>query len=441
MFNDTSESMDLLVINDDGTGYPQSWYAATSDIPAPQPRLEGQSACDVCVVGGGYTGLSAALALAESGASVVLLEAKRIGWGASGRNGGQLGGGYNISQPQLEKQLGTQAAHRLWQISRNAVEHVQALIQRHAIDCQYRPGVIAASVNARHLRHSLDQQQYLSKHYQYEELETLDRNELAMRIGTNVYAGGILDHGAGHLHPLKLAYGMADAAIKAGASLFEQSRVISVSEGKTITVHTSAGHTVCNTLIYACNGYLGNLQPAIAKRVMPINNFMVATEPLDVKHPEIVRAGVATFDSRFVVNYFRPTYDGRLLFGGGESYGYRFPRNIEKLVRKPLSRVYPQLKDCRIDYAWGGTLAITTKRFPCFRQVAPNQFSISGYSGHGVALASYAGSILSDLLSGNRADFDQLTALAQPVFPGGVRLRPALLALAMAGASIADRFH
>ncbi|MFA5538446.1 MAG: FAD-binding oxidoreductase, partial [Gemmobacter sp.] len=194
-----------------------------------------------------------------------------------------------------------------------------------------------------------------------------------------------------------------------------------------------AGHVVL-----ACNGYLGGLEPQVAARVMPINNFIIATEPLGGRATEILSEPVAVADTRFVVNYWRLSEDGRLLFGGGESYGYRFP-DIVRTVRRPMLQVYPQLADARIDHAWGGTLAITMNRLPCFARPHPNVLSASGYSGHGVAMATMAGKVLAEAVAGRAGRFDLMAGLPAARFPGGGALRWPLLVLAMTWYSLRDR--
>ncbi len=278
----------------------------------------------------------------------------------------------------------------------------------------------------------------LHRDYGYDQLEPLDRTGIQRLIGSRVYKGGEVDRGAGHLHPLNFALGLAQAAVAAGARLHEGSEVTAIDHGARPVVRTAQGAVTCAHVILAANGYLGKLEPEIAARVMPINNFIVATEPLGDRAREILSEPVAVADTKFVVNYWRLSEDNRLLFGGGESYGYRFP-DIVRTVSKPMLEVYPQLKDTRIDYAWGGTLAITINRMPCFRRVRPNVLSASGYSGHGVALATLAGKLLAEATTAQSAGFDLMARLPQPRFPGGALLRWPALVLAMTWYSTRDR--
>ncbi len=428
--------MNLLFANDRAGAYPPSYYAATATPLSPCPPLKGARRADICVVGGGYTGLSAALHLAERGYSVLLLEAHRVGFGASGRNGGQVGPGQRIEQDALERMVGRADARRLWDLGLEARDLVQALIARLDIDCGYRPGVLHAEWKAADAPHAHAYAEKLAREYDYAEVEALDREGVQAIVRTRAYQGGTLDHGAGHLHPLAYALGLARGAIAAGVEIFENSLVVDIRPGATTRVQTQSGAVEADHVILAANGYMGGLAPKVAARVMPINNFIIATEPL----PEgtVLMRDVAVADSKFVINYFRLSQDRRLLFGGGESYGYRFP-DITRTVRKPMLEVFPQLADTAIDYAWGGTLAITRTRLPCFMRVAPNVLSASGYSGHGVALASLAGRIMAEAVAGQAEKFDLMAGLRLPAFPGGRALRSPLLVLAMTWFALRDR--
>ena len=258
-------------------------------------------------------------------------------------------------------------------------------------------------------------------------------------IGSDAFQGGSLDRGAGHIHPLRFALGLAKAAAEAGARIHELSHVHHIQPGKTVTIQTDRGRVLANHVILACNGYLGGLDRFVAARVMPINNFIVATEPLGDRAAAVLAEDIAVADSKFVVNYWRLSHDRRLLFGGGESYGYRFPRDIAALVQKPMLAIYPQLRDVKIDYAWGGTLAITMNRMPCFARASANILSASGYSGHGVALATLAGDILAEATLGVAERFDVMARVPTPTFPGGTGLRSPILALAMTWYGLRDR--
>ncbi|MBN2905199.1 MAG: FAD-binding oxidoreductase [Rhodobacteraceae bacterium] len=430
--------MNLLFANDRPGAYPASWYAETTPPLAPFAPLDGDRRADVCVVGGGYTGLSAALHLAQAGADVVLVEAHRVGFGASGRNGGQVGSGQRLEQDALERMLGDAAATRLWHLAEDAKALVADLIRDHAIACDYRPGVVHADWHARDVVHTHAYARKLLEEYEYDLIEPLTRDEMHALVGAPAYQGGAVDWGAGHLNPLAFALGIARAAAEAGATIHEGTLVERVEPGANPVVVTDRGRVTADRVILAGNGYLGGLERSVAARVMPINNFIVATEPLGARAAGVLARDVAVADSKFVVNYFRLSPDGRLLFGGGESYGYRFPQDIRALVRKPLLRVFPQLADVALTHAWGGTLAITRTRLPHLAAPAPGILSAAGYSGHGVALATLAGRVMAEASRTDSADFATLAALPCPAFPGGTALRAPLLALAMGWYGLRD---
>ncbi|MBC6406565.1 MAG: FAD-binding oxidoreductase [Rhodospirillales bacterium] len=432
--------MDILTVNDRPGAYPPSYYAASVPLPAERPRAKGQLTCDVCVIGGGFTGLSAALQLAQRGYDVILLEAHRVGWGASGRNGGQVGSGQRVDQVRLEAMLGEADARRLWSLALDAVALVQRLIRDHAIDCHFVPGIIHADHRRRFVAGSRAYVALLREKYGYDRIEALDRQQIRSLVGSPAYYGGSLDRGAGHLHPLAYALGLAAAAEAAGARLFEGARASGVRGGAKVLVGTESAEIAARFLILGCNGYHGDLFPALSRQIMPINNFIAATEPLSETEAQgLIRHNRALADSRFVINYFRLSQDRRMLFGGGESYGYRFPAGIAAKVRKPMLRIFPQLAGKRIDYAWGGTLGITRTRLPDFRRLAGNILSAGGFSGHGVAMASLAGAILAEAVDGQASRFDIFARLPAPGFPGGPALRKPLLALAMAWYALRDR--
>ncbi len=431
--------MDLLYANDIRGQYPPSWYAATATPLQAFPGLRGAQRADVCVIGAGYTGLSAALHLAQAGRDVVLIDAQRVGFGASGRNGGQLGSGQRVGQDALERMAGRDAAAALWRLGEDAKALVKRLIAEHDIDCHLTPGVAWAASSARDVADLHDYAALLQDRYGYSDIAALDAEAFAAICPSPDYRGGILDMGAAHLHPLNFALGLARAAADAGVRIFEQSRAISIDHGTPATVRTESGRVSADHVVLACNGYLSSLAPSVSARVMPINNFIIATEPLGDAAARVLARDVAVADSRFVVNYFRLSHDKRLLFGGGESYGYRFPADIAATVRKPMSVVFPHLRDVKIDYAWGGTLSITMKRFPYLARVAPNVLSASGYSGHGVGTATHAGQLMARAIAGDGDGFDTMSAIPTPAFPGGGALRTPLLVLAMTWYAMRDR--
>ncbi|WP_138468328.1 FAD-binding oxidoreductase [Poseidonocella sp. HB161398] len=428
--------MDILRINDPAGELPRSWYAATAAPPGRFDPAEGEIRADVCVVGGGFTGLSAALHAARAGLSVVLIEANRIGSGASGRNGGQVGTGQRVEQPELEKLVGREDARKLWEIGLESVALTKALAEEAGGDAGWGQGILHADHRARYAAHSRAHVAHMAVHYGYDKLSYLDRDAIRHEVGSPGYHAGTLDMGGAHLHPLRYAFGLARLCLAAGVALHEGSRMTAI-EGTTVV--TERARVRAETVLLGLNGYHNNLLPGLARRVMPINNFIAATEPLGARATEIIRSGHAVGDSRFVINYFRLSEDGRLLFGGGESYGYRFPADIAAKVRKPMLEVFPQLADAKITHAWGGTLGITMQRLPHFAEVSPGVFSASGFSGHGVAMGTLAGKMMAEAAGGARGRFDLMAGLPAAKFPGGVLLREPLLAAAMTWYALRDR--
>lgn len=432
--------MTLLYANDQRGEYPPSVYADTCTTLDPFPPLKGETRADVAVVGAGYTGLSAALHLARAGRDVVLVDAQRVGFGASGRNGGQIGSGQRQEVDWLERQYGRGTARRLWDLAEDAKALVRALAAESGVPI--RDGVAHAARSSAEVRHSATMAAHLAAHYDYDKVQPLDRAAMAGLLGSDAYAGGDVDRGAGHVQPLALAIGMARLAILAGVRIHEGTHVHRIEHG-TATGKTcvlcDTGRIVCDHAILAGNGYQGRLDARVAARVMPINNYIVATEPLGDRFPEILPQRTAAADTKFVVNYWRLDDDRRLIFGGGETVSYRFPRDIAALVRPHLLSVYPQLRDVAITHAWGGTLAITMNRMPHFARPAPNCLSAGGYSGHGVAMAALAGRLMADAVAGQSDGFDAMAAIPKRPFPGGSMLRGPLLVAGMAWYGLRDR--
>ena len=431
--------MNLLYANDRRGAYPESWYAATATPLDPFPSLKGETRADVCVIGGGFTGLSAALHLAEKGYDVALIEAHRVGFGASGRNGGQASIGQRQDQNVLERLYGKDDARRLWDLALASVDLVKALIARHGIDAAWRDGVAHAIWSANAVAEDHAYIDRIARDYDYDKAEPLDRASIRALIGSEAFHGGSIDWSSGHLHPLRYALGLAKAAATAGVRIYETTEAHHVETRPQPLVRTARGRIKADHVIFACNGYLGGLERSTAARVIPINNFILATEPLGDRADEILSRDIAVADSKFVVNYWRLSEDKRLLFGGGESYGDRFPRDIAAVVRKPMLEIYPQLADARIDYAWGGTLAITPSRMPYFARLDGPLWTASGYSGHGVALATLAGQLIAEAIDGATAGFDVMAKVRPPAFLGLGLVRRPLLSLAMRWFALRDR--
>ncbi len=422
-------------------GYIDSYYAATAKGATARAPLGGAASTDVCIVGGGYTGVSAALHLAERGYQVILLEAERIGWGASGRNGGHVGVGQRKGQAELEAMVDRDTARKLWQYSVDAVNLVRDRIQQHQIDCDLKHGILHVAAKPAHAAELRDEIDALERDYGYGHMRYVERDELSTMLGTDRFFGAQLDSGSSHLHPLNYALGLATAAEAAGAVLHEQSRVTGFKGGASPEVTTAQGSVKCKHVILACNGYLEGLAPEIASYIMPINNFVLATEPLSAALArELIRDDVAVQDTLFVIDYWKLSGDNRLVFGGGENYSRHFPADLKQFVRKFMLKIYPQLAATRIDYAWGGTLAITLNRLPRFGRTKDGVFYAHGYSGHGVPTATFAGQLLAEAVAGTAERFDVMASLPKVKFPGGTLLRWPGLVLGMLYYSLRDKF-
>ena len=428
----------FLYVNDQRSSYPPSWYAASTSKDQPRSRLKGSVSCEVCIIGAGFTGLSTALHLAQKGFQVMVLDAHRVGFGASGRNGGQVGSGWNQSQQKLEKSMGIDPARRLWEMSNDAKALTRDLVKKHAPEAGYQSGVATANFSHSDTEQNHLDAEYLAHSYGYTEMECLTQSDMASVIKSDRYKGGVIDWGAGHLHPLRYAIGLARAAEAAGAVIHESSPVIRIDDGSPNILHTDRGQIKAEYVVHATNGYHTSLNKLQAARVMPINNFLVATEPLE-NPSSILTKNIAVADNRFVLNYYRLSDDNRLIFGGGESYGARFPRDLFSKVRKPLTELFPQLSAVKLTHAWGGTLGITTTRLPMLALTGTKQIVAAGYSGHGVALAGFAGLVIAETIAGTTERFTLLEKLPTPSFPGGQTLRSPIMTLAMTWFSLRDK--
>ena len=434
--------MRFLHANDKLATHADSWYANTCSNDT-YKQLENDQTADVCIVGGGYTGLSAALHLAKAGVNVVLLEAHRVGWGASGRNGGQLGSGFN-GQDTLARKIGLDNARLLWNIAEAAKNTVHDVCEEFAIDCEYRNGLIYAFKGRNAEKQAREWSEIVRKDYGSDAFTVFGGAEMHDYLGSDYYQAGLVDSSAGHLHPLKLATGLAFAAKTKGAEIFERSEATTIqingSGEYPVCVSTSSAQVRAKKMIIACNGYLDNLHAEVARYVFPINNFIVATEPLNDLADELLPGNHAVADDRYVVNYFHLSPDKRLVFGGGETYSSKFPKNTMTRVRRAMLRIFPQLADTRIDYSWGGTLAVTANRLPFVQKLETHTYAAGGYSGHGVALANQTGKLIAeDIIQGSR-DFETLASLSHQRFPKNRYVRSAVLGGSMMLAATIDRF-
>ena len=417
-----------------------SYYAATVPAGDRHRALAGRETADVCVVGAGFTGISAALHLSERGYSVVVLEAARIGWGASGRNGGQVGSGMRESMSVLERSVGPSRTGELWALCEEAKAVIAERIDRHGIQCDWRPGNLLASTRERYMGWIEREAEFCHRRFGYRGYRMLSRAQMREEVASTCYVGGRMDEGGGHLHPLRFLLGMAAAAVRTGARIFEGSRVERVRWGCPAQVSTAHGVVEAEYVVFAGNAYLGGLEPRIESRIMPIVNHVLATEPLGERRARsLIRSGACVHTTKFVVDYYRCTADHRFLFGGGETYSDRPLGDPKAFVRRYMLRVFPQLADARIDHAWSGRLAITMNRLPHVGRLAPNGFFAQGFSGHGVALTQITGKLIAEAVAGSAERFDVLSGLRHRGFPGGTRLRHPLLVLGMLFYALRDK--
>ena len=409
-----------------------SYYAATAHPAPARPPLEGDVRADVCVVGAGIAGCSAALDLAARGYRVVLLEARRVGWGASGRSGGQAIFGFGTTQKSVVAAVGVEDARRMWDVSVEALELLRRRVSDHAIDCDLNWGHLHVATKQRQLRELAQLQQELAETYGYGSPQLLDRAGVESLLATRRYCGGLFDPGSGHLHPLNYTLGLARAAEAAGVRVCESSAVTSILPGDPVRIATARGTVSADFAVLARGGYVEGLRTAADWRVMPVGTYVVATEPLGEQRSRgLMRENYAVADVNFVLDYFRRSADHRLIFGGRVSYSGIDERDTGRATRARMIGVFPQLADVRLDHVWGGYVDITMSRAPDFGRLAPNVFYLQGFSGHGIAMAGMAGQLAAQAIAGLAERFDLFGRLPHRVFPGGRALRTPALVLGM----------
>jgi gamma-glutamylputrescine oxidase len=421
-----------------------SYYEATVHRPPPHPPLAGKTTADVCVIGGGYAGLSAALELAKRGYGVVLLEAQRVGWGASGRNGGQVIVGYgDDGEAAIEKQFPREDARRAWNVSEDAVRLVLQRIEQYAIDCEWRAGYLSLATHARKapaLRRWMD---HVAREYQHP-LKWIGPDEMRQWVASDRFHSAVLDVTSGHLHPLKFCLGLARAAAEAGVRIHEGSAVFHLDRGAQPVAHTAMGSCQCGFVVLAGNVYLGeygdDVAPEVAARIMPVGTYMIATEPMEPARADaLMPQRPAASDTNFVLDYFRVSADHRLLFGGADSYTGSTPRNLVERMRRAMLQVFPQLDGVDVQHAWGGFVDVTLNRAPDFGRLGTNVYYLQGFSGHGVAMAGMAGLLAAEAIAGQAERFDLLSRIKHRRFPGGTLLRTPGLVLGMLYYQLRDK--
>lgn len=427
---------------DSSTSHVPSYYAAsTTALQGLRAPLAESLEADVVVVGAGYTGLYTALRLAEAGQRVVVLEASRVGWGASGRNGGQVILGFSCDMPPFEAALGAEGARRVWGLTLQASAEIRERIATHGIDCDFASGHLWTSVLQRRVHLLTDWQEAARRQWGYEGLQFVERADLPRYVGSARYQAGLLDTQGGHLHPLKYALGLARTAENCGVRIFEQTRALRVDEGTDgVLVHTAAGQVRAARVVLACNSYVDRLRPALARRVLPVGTYMIATEPLtEALATSLLPGNHAVSDNQFILDYFRLSADRRLLFGGKCTYTGRTPANLTESMRADMLRVFPQLAGTRIDYTWGGHIDITMRRTPDFGR-AGNVYWAQGFSGHGIVPTCVAGRVLAEAILGQPEHLELFMQLQNPDFPLGERAAGLLQVLGMAWYRARDYF-
>jgi gamma-glutamylputrescine oxidase len=418
--------------------YAPSWYAASAPEAPRQPALEGELSVDVGILGAGFTGLSAALELAEAGYRVAVLEADRVGNGASGRNGGQVIFGYGCDQSKLRRFLGEADARRAFEWSLEGIEMIHQRCARYGIEADWRPGHAHVAIKPRHIRELKDWQADLAERCGYA-LPWWEREQLHVQLDSNRYLGALFDPRSGHLHPLKYCLGLADAARSLGVQIFEGSKVTRLESGARPVLHTAQGRLHCEHVLLAGNALVRGVAPQLDRKIMPVGTYIAATAPLgEARARELIRNDMAVADINWALDYFRLSADHRLLFGGRASYSSYPPPGLGRVMRGRIARVFPQLGDIAIDYLWGGMIDISLNRAPHWGRLAPNVYFAQGYSGHGVNTSQLAGRLIAECIRGQSERLDVFERIHHHDFPGGRLFRTPLLVLSMAWFKLRD---
>ncbi|MBU3068561.1 FAD-binding oxidoreductase [Aestuariicella sp. G3-2] len=411
----------------------ESYYAATANWQTDYPSLQGHIEADVAIVGGGFTGVNTALELAERGYSVVLLEANRISWGATGRNGGQVIGGIGHEIERFEKSIGKDGVRAIYDMGVECCDIVRDRVAKYDIDCDLTWGYCDVALKPRHMKEFEAEKKYQESMGYPHEMELLDKQQLQSEVCSDLYVGGMLNRtGHGHCHVLNLCIGEARAAENLGVRIFEQSRVTRVVEGDNPEVHTDQGSVKAKHLVLAGNAYLGDLAPKISAKVLPSNSSVITTEPLTEEQAAAIMPGNrAVCDPRTALDYYRLTADNRLLFGGLSNYTGREPKDLFGVMRKKMLKVFPGLEGVQLTHGWSGQMGIGMNRMPQLGRLKGNVYYIQAYSGHGVAPTHMMGRITAQMIAGQAERFDVFAKIKHWSFPGGKLLRTPSFALGM----------
>ena len=422
------------------TPYPESYYAASANAAPPRPVLQEEVETDVCVIGAGYTGLSSALFLLENGFKVTVLEAAKVGFGASGRNGGQIVNSYSRDIDVIERTVGPKQAQLLGQMAFEGGRIIRERVAKYNIQCDLKDGGVFAAITAKQMGH-LEAQKRLWERFGHTQLELMDQARIRQVVACDQYVGGMLDMSGGHIHPLNLALGEAAAVESLGGTIYEQSPAVRIERGASPVVHTPQGKVRAKFIIVAGNAYLGNLVPELAAKSMPCGTQVITTAPLgDALASTLLPQDYCVEDCNYLLDYYRLTADKRLVFGGGVVYGARDPANIEAIIRPKMLKAFPQLKDVKIDYAWTGNFLLTLSRLPQVGRLGDNIYYSQGCSGHGVTYTHLAGKVLAEALRGQAERFDAFADLSHYPFPDGQLLRTPFAALGAWYYGLRDKF-
>ncbi|WP_048308773.1 FAD-binding oxidoreductase [Halomonas sp. PR-M31] len=411
------------------TSHVGSYYAASANPSPERPGLQKEIRCDVCVVGAGFTGISAALHLAEKGQQVVVLESARVGFGASGRNGGQIVNSYSRDMDVIEDKYGTDTAKALGDMAFEGNRIIRERIKRYDIQCDLKEGNLFAACNAKQMK-GLVEHKALWERFGNDQLELLEGQAYQREIGSKRYTGALLDHSGGHMHPLNLVLGQAAAFESLGGVIYEQTPVTDIAQGEPVRLTTPQGSVIAERVVLAGNAYMKGLMPSLEGKSMPASTQVVTTAPLSEEQArDILPNDRAVEDCNYLLDYYRLSGDRRLIYGGGVSYGGQDPSSIENVIRPKLEMTFPQLKGVKIDYAWSGNFLLTLNRLPQFGRINDNVYYAQGYSGHGVTCTHLAGRLIAEIIQGQRERFDVFAGLPHLPFPGGRLLSVPLTAL------------
>jgi len=401
------------------TSYPSSYYAASANPTPERSPLAGETSADVCIVGAGYTGLSTAISLLEAGFSVVVLEAAKVGFGASGRNGGQIVNSYSRDIDSIERSVSAGNAKLLGDMAFEGGKIIRERIEKYGIACDLKDGGVFAALTIKQMKH-LEAQKRLWERFGHNQLELLDATGIRNVVASECYVGGMLDKSGGHIHPLNLALGEAAAVESLGGQVHEQSQVLRIERGANPVVHTAKGQVKAKFVVVAGNAYLGNLLPELAAKSMPCGTQVITTEPLSEELAQsLLPQDYCVEDCNYLLDYYRLSADRRLIYGGGVIYGARDPADIEAIIRPKMLKTFPQLEKVKADFAWTGNFLLTLSRLPQVGRLGDNIYYSQGCSGHGVTFTHVVGKALAKAVNGQASRFDAFAELPHYPFPGG----------------------